>query len=451
MSMTMADDFITHPQSFDKSKSPPELGHSMLEYFAFEKDYTNMNNGSYGSAPTYVLEAAKAFSAQAEAKPDLFHRLSYIPLLKSARQKVANLVGVADVDEVVFVPNASHGVGTVLRNFIWEKGDVLVTCNTTYNAISRAVQYLSDVPPHPEVSQFTILLPDTTHAKLIEDWRRYLRSLTECRNRVNPKGKIVAVIDAIVSNPGIHLPWKEMTKICKEENVWSLIDAAHAIGQEVNIDLNEANPDFWISNCHKWLFTKRSAAVMYVPKRNQHIIKTTFPTSHAYISPDKRNGRYNFVEQFEWNGTIDWSNYLSVHAALDFREWIGGEEKINAYCRHLAIEGGRKLAETMGTEMLDVTENQEFTLNMTNVALPLSPRVPFTVEVDMKFKRKMLLGKKTFGAHFVHNGRWGVRASAQVWLEVSDFEELGKAYLDVCAEIEKEVLTEKEPLSELEK
>lgn len=59
--------------------------------------------------------------------------------------------------------------------------------------------------------------------------------------------KIVAVVDAIVSNPGVRLPWKEMVAICKDASVWSVVDAAHAIGQEVDINLSEARPDFWLS------------------------------------------------------------------------------------------------------------------------------------------------------------------------------------------------------------
>ena len=43
------------------------------------------------------------------------------------------------------------------------------------------------------------------------------------------------------------MPWKELVKICKEEGIWSVIDAAHSIGQEQNIDLTEAAPDFWTS------------------------------------------------------------------------------------------------------------------------------------------------------------------------------------------------------------
>lgn len=53
-----------------------------------------------------------------------------------------------------------------------------------------------------------------------------------------------------------------------------------------------------------------------------------------------------------------------VHTALDFRKWLGGEVKINAYCRDLAIRGGKRLAEIFGTEEMDETPLRELTLNM---------------------------------------------------------------------------------------
>lgn len=49
-------------------------------------------------------------------------------------------------------------------------------------------------------------------------------------------------------------------------------------------------------------------------------------------------------------------------AALDFREWLGGERKINEYTHALAIAGGNRLAECLGTRVMD--PDGELTLNM---------------------------------------------------------------------------------------
>jgi selenocysteine lyase/cysteine desulfurase len=61
------------------------------------------------------------------------------------------------------------------------------------------------------------------------------------------KLKVVAVIDSIASNPGVHLPWKEMVTLCRERGILTVIDAAHSVGQEPDINLTEAGPDFWVS------------------------------------------------------------------------------------------------------------------------------------------------------------------------------------------------------------
>ena len=112
---------------------------------------------------------------------------------------------------------------------------------TSYNSVSRTVNYLGDVAPHPTVSIFALDFP-TTRAEILDNFRAHLRTLP-----YSPNKKRVAVIDSIVSIPGAGLPWKEMTKICKEEGVWSVIDAAHSIGQEADINLSEVEPDFWVS------------------------------------------------------------------------------------------------------------------------------------------------------------------------------------------------------------
>lgn len=44
------------------------------------------------------------------------------------------------------------------------------------------------------------------------------------------------------------MPWERVVEFSKaHENVWTLVDAAHAIGQIVGINLNKTQPDFWVS------------------------------------------------------------------------------------------------------------------------------------------------------------------------------------------------------------
>lgn len=62
------------------------------------------------------------------------------------------------------------------------------------------------------------------------------------------------------------------------------------------------------------------------------------------------------------NGTIDYTPYLSVEAALQWREWVGGEAAIQKYCHELAIEGGKILANTLYTSVMD--PDGEFTSAM---------------------------------------------------------------------------------------
>lgn len=414
-------------------RAPPSFGHAMHELFEFDPSYTNLNHGSYGSLPKPVRVACEKLSAHIEANPDRFVRIECIRHWTEARTRVAKLIG-AETDECVLVNNTSHGIATVLRNFEWNEGDIIIGTTTTYGAVSRAIRYLGDTPSHPQVSTFSLNFP-ASHAEILVNWREHIRRVTSEGGDPKQTRKIVAVIDAIVSNPGARLPWKEMVAICKDAGVWSVIDAAHSIGQELDINLSEAKPDFWVSNCHKWLFAKRGCAVLYVPRRNQHVIKSPIPTPHNYRSSEDEyyNGPQKFVKLFEWTGTIDYVPLLSINAALDFRQWLGGEHKINEYTHNLAIAGGKHLASLLGTSVMD----RELTLNMVNVELPIPGDIKYSDEVNSLLMNTLLVEWNAYAAHYYHNGKWWTRCSAQVWNEISDFEVLADALKDACEKVVK--------------
>jgi len=324
---------------------------------------------------------------------------------------------------------------------------VLLGFSTTYDAVSNVLRFISDRSPRPKVINIPLTFP-ASHESIIATFETALKGMERHKGQ-----KVVAVIDGIASNPGVRLPWEKMVSVCKAQDVWSVIDGAHCIGQ-IEIDLHKSDPDFFISNCHKWLYAKRGCAVLYVAKRNQTIIKSPFPTSHNYISPGMTRcprGLYhlakpNMLPQFEWTGTIDFSPYLSVEAALDFRESIGGEKQIDEYCHDLAIKGGQLLSKLLGTEMME-TEAVELTSHMVNVALPLVLSATTTRQGVLALFdrfRDGLLEANCFAATFYHDRKLWTRCSAQIWNELSDFEYVGKVYLPLCKEIQKDINSEKQ-------
>ena len=124
---------------------PPPFGHQLLGYFCFDPGYINLNHGpfgdrslsrvdkadpenisgSYGSLPAPVSEACRAIADEVEGNSDKFIRLTYEPLWVRCCERIADLLGAA-VDECVLVPSTSHGIGTVLSNINWKKGDVVI-------------------------------------------------------------------------------------------------------------------------------------------------------------------------------------------------------------------------------------------------------------------------------------------------------------------------------------
>ncbi len=90
----------------------------------------------------------------------------------------------------------------------------------------------------------------------------------------------------------------------------------------------------------RWLFVPRACAVFFVPKRNQHIIRSSLPTSHGFVPLPRENGKviFNplpmggksaFVLLFEFVATLDSGPYFCIEEALRFRKEVcGGEEVI---------------------------------------------------------------------------------------------------------------------------
>ncbi|KAL2753148.1 hypothetical protein ACRALDRAFT_2113136 [Sodiomyces alcalophilus JCM 7366] len=445
-----------------KDESIP-FGAALKKEFPFDPQFRNLNHGSFGAAPRAVLAKLREYRDRADAVPDIFLRYEYPRKLDESRAAIAELVN-APLDTVVFVPNATTGVNVVLRNLVWDADgkDEIISFSVIYGACGKTVDYAID-SGRGLVSRRSIEIEyPLEDDEIVDAFRRAVET-----SRSQGKRPKIAIYDTVVSQPGVRFPFEELTKLCRELGVLSLIDGAQGIGM-LPLDLSALDPDFFVSNCHKWLHVPRACAFFYVPFRNQHLITSTLPTSHGYQSqgvsrpnPLPQDGtKPAFVNNFEFVGTLDNAPYLTVKDALAWRQNVlGGEQRIIEYLWTLAKEGGKKVADILGTHVL---ENKKGTLTnnaMVNIFLPIktspdtaAPSLASDGQIVIPLQdankavtwmlSKLMDEYKTFIPINGHAGRWYVRLSAQVYLDTEDFEWAGHVLKGLCDRVGKNEYTE---------
>ena len=213
------------------------------QYFSFDKDYTPLNHGSFGAYPTIVRNRQRELQRLTDARPDTFLRYTYPGLLEESRTAIAPLLGIA-VDEVVFVPNATTGVNTVLRNLTYVPGDVIVFFSTIYGTCEKTVASLCETTPLESV-EIAIQYP-LEDEEIVQKFRDTVKALHDR----GQKAKIV-IFDTVLTFPGVRFPWEALVRCSKELGILSLIDGAHGIGHIDLTELGNVGPDFFISNCYK--------------------------------------------------------------------------------------------------------------------------------------------------------------------------------------------------------
>jgi 7-keto-8-aminopelargonate synthetase-like enzyme len=70
----------------------------------------------------------------------------------------------------------------------------------------------------------------------------------------------LALFDTVSTFSGVRFPWEALVKVCKETEALSLVDGAHGIGQIDLRHVGKVAPDFFFSNCHKYVSTTLSVS-----------------------------------------------------------------------------------------------------------------------------------------------------------------------------------------------
>ena len=217
--------------------------HLRTQEFLFDPAYRPLNHGSYGAFPKVVRDRQREIQGKTESRSDPFVRFTIPKLLSKSREAVAPLLG-ASFEEVVFMPNATTGVNTVLRNLIYNDGDVILYLSTAYGACEKTILHVCETSLAQAVkADMTFPMEDEALVFVI---RETMQRLAGQRKKVR-----IFMFDTIATFPGVKLPWEALISLCREMGVLSLIDGAHGIGHCDLTRLEDLGADFFTSNCYK--------------------------------------------------------------------------------------------------------------------------------------------------------------------------------------------------------
>lgn len=303
------------------------LGHAIRHEWRLDRDWLSLNHGSFGAAPLAVLAAQEEWRRRMEAQPGRFFRRELGPALREAADRLGAFVNAAGRD-LAFVPNATTGCNAVLRSFPLQPGDEVLVLDHGYAAVRNAARYAAE-RAGARVVTATLPFPCPTDDAVREAIAAALTDRTR-----------LAVIDHITSPSALMLPVAEIVADCHAAGVKVLIDGAHAPGQ-VPLELGAIGADWYAGNCHKWLCAPKGCGFLWAaPDAQEGLHPVTI--SHGF-------GK-GFLEEFDWTGTSDPSAFLSVTAALDFHQRLGGEA-LMARNAALAHEAAHLTAARLGTEI----------------------------------------------------------------------------------------------------
>ncbi|MGH8022962.1 MAG: aminotransferase class V-fold PLP-dependent enzyme, partial [Limisphaerales bacterium] len=102
-----------------------------------------LNHGAFGACPLPVLAAQEQWWRRLERQPVQFLARELEGRLDAARGALADFAG-ADANNIVFVPNATAGVNTVLRSLMLQPGDELLVTDYAYNACRNALEFAAE-------------------------------------------------------------------------------------------------------------------------------------------------------------------------------------------------------------------------------------------------------------------------------------------------------------------
>lgn len=262
-----------------------------------------LNSGSCGIKPQSVLVALAEGYRKFNDNPT---RITFLDekIWQEARRASARYLDV-EAAELALMSNSTQGLEIVLKSFLLNSGDGLLTTDEEHGSVKALARYLCE---GRGVSWRAF--PLKSAGQNSEELCRGLISL------VDEKTKLVLVSE-IFSSCGWRPDYSKLAQELRARDVPLLMDGAHAGGQG---PLKLADYDIWVGSAHKWLGAPNGTGWLYCrPEWQKRILAVNIGDRYF-------NDGQTALSRLEWRGTMDTVKLMGLTAACELFIGLGASD-----------------------------------------------------------------------------------------------------------------------------
>ena len=383
----------------------------MKNQFLLNPSVTYLNHGSFGACPKPIFDDYQKWQLELEKQPVEFITKIGPAALKRSNRALANYIH-CEADDLVFTPNPSVAGNTIIKGLKLDANDEVLTTNHEYGAMDRTWKYYCNKSGAKYVQQ-NISLPLESKEQFIKEFWMGLTSKTK-----------IIFVSQITSSTGLIFPVKEICTRAKELGLMTIIDGAH-VPAHIDLNLRELDADIYFGACHKWMLTPKGSSFLYVKKELQNLFDPLI-ISWGYDSEFPSHSQ--FLDYHEFNGTRDFSAYLTIPVALEFlnkNNWEAEKKK----CRTAIREVYPEACKILGTLPI-CPLSEEFLGQMCSI--PINTDKPIELKNLLYDKYQIEIPIMKSGASFMQKpNQIFIRISLQAYNTTNDVEVLFDGLRDI--------------------
>ncbi|HJS20225.1 MAG TPA: aminotransferase class V-fold PLP-dependent enzyme [Anaerolineales bacterium] len=342
---------------------------SLKQHFLLDPDIVFLNHGSYGATPKSVFEAYQDWQRRLEHQPVLFLGREYNSLMQESRQALGRYLNGA-ADDIVYIPNATHGANIIARSLDLQPGDEVLTSDHEYGACDYTWEFICGKAGAKYVHQH-IPLPLRSEEEIVDQFWQGVTSRTK-----------VVYLSHITSSTALRMPVEEICRRAREAGILTILDAAHSPGQ-IPVDLQGMGADVVFGNCHKWMLAPKGSAFLYVRREVQPLVEPLIVSWGYHPTPEIATGS-RFVDLLQWSGTKDPAAALAVPAAIHFMREHHWDE-VRQRCHQLLRQAIERICDLSGLPPLYPLDS-DFYSQMGIAPLPASDLMILKTRLYDKYK-----------------------------------------------------------------